>query len=87
MNRSLTRTEVTMIYHLFHDANTQWKWELRTNAGKLVAISGVLYRSKENCITAIRAVQKSGSARIEGVSHQPFVEEKVPSQTQDTAGL
>ncbi|MDL1894199.1 DUF1508 domain-containing protein [Sphingobacteriales bacterium CHB3] len=69
-----------MVYHLLHEASTQWKWELRTNAGKLIAISGVLFRSKENCLTAIRAVQKSGSAPVADASYPLPVREKESSQ-------
>lgn len=53
-----------MVYHLFCDTQTQWKWELRTNAGKVIAVSGTCYRTRDNCLSAIRAVQKSGTAAV-----------------------
>lgn len=53
-----------MTYHLLMDATAQWKWELRTNAGKLIAVSGTRYKSRENCLTSIRAVQRTSSAAV-----------------------
>ena len=54
-----------MIYYLYRDANSQWRWSLIvTGNGRKIANSGEGYHNKADCIAAINLVKGSGSTPI-----------------------
>ena len=51
-------------YHLYSDANRQWRWTLYAANNRKIANAGEGYFNKADCIAAINLVRGSGSAPI-----------------------
>jgi uncharacterized protein YegP (UPF0339 family) len=56
-----------MTYFIYKDAEKRWCWRLRTSNGKIIAISSEGYKSKPDCLAAIKLVQASGIATVKEV--------------------
>jgi len=53
-----------MYYHLYLDANRQWRWTLYAANYRKIANSGEGYFNKADCLSAINLVKGSGPAPI-----------------------
>ena len=55
-----------MKYHVYKDANNEWRWRLKAANGNILADSGEGYSAKADCLAGITAVKGSAGADIEG---------------------
>jgi|GEM_PF-664606 len=53
-----------MIFHVYEDKASQWRWHLKANNHKIIADSGQGYGSKVDCLHAIALVKSSSDAEI-----------------------
>ncbi len=52
------------MFHLYKDANGEWRWTLYAANNRKIANSGEGYFNKADCLAAINLVKGSGSAPI-----------------------
>jgi uncharacterized protein len=50
-----------MAYWVYRDASYQWRWRLKANNYKIIAVSGEGYHNKSDCLSAIQLVKGSGN--------------------------
>ncbi|HEX8160656.1 MAG TPA: DUF1508 domain-containing protein [Pyrinomonadaceae bacterium] len=55
-----------MAYHVYLDANNQWRWYLQAANGRKIANSGEGYHNKQDCLDAIKLVKGSANAPVYG---------------------
>ncbi|TFV26955.1 DUF1508 domain-containing protein [Bradyrhizobium frederickii] len=48
-----------MYFHLYQDANQQWRWTLHARNMRKIAESGEGYHRKVDCLAAIELVQST----------------------------
>ena len=60
---SATKTS-TMIFYIYHDAAGEWRWRLRANNKKTIAVSGEGYSSQKDCEEAIDLVREAVDAPV-----------------------
>ena len=53
-----------MIFHLFEDADGNWRWRLVTADESVLAECSVAYPRKEDCRAAIQLVKASRMAQV-----------------------
>lgn len=53
-----------MIYYIYRDAQSQWRWYLQAANNRKLANSGEGYFNKQDCIHAINLVAGSGGTPI-----------------------
>jgi uncharacterized protein YegP (UPF0339 family) len=53
-----------MYFHLYLDANRQYRWTLYAANNRKIANSGEGYFNKDDCLAAISLVKGSGSAPV-----------------------
>ncbi len=53
-----------MTYHVYRDAEKQWRWSLTAANNRKIADSGEAYHNKQDCLDAIELVKGSGDAPI-----------------------
>lgn len=53
-----------MAYHVYQDAQGQWRWRLLAANRQIVAVSGEGYVRKADCLHGIELVKASGSAPV-----------------------
>jgi uncharacterized protein YegP (UPF0339 family) len=56
-----------MTYFIYRHPENRWCWGWRTSNGKVIAISSGGYKSKPDCLAAIKLVQASGTATVKEV--------------------
>ncbi len=57
---------LSMKYHVYKDANNEWRWRLKAANGNILADSGEGYSAKADYLAGIAAVKGSAGADIEG---------------------
>ncbi len=53
-----------MAYYMYRDVAGYWRWYLRAVNGRKIADSGEGYHNRQDCFSAIKLVQGSGSMPI-----------------------
>ena len=53
-----------MIFYIYHDAAGEWRWRLRANNKKTIAISGEAYSNQRDCKEAIELVREAVDAPV-----------------------
>ena len=53
-----------MIFYIYHDAAGEWRWRLRANNKKTIAVGGEGYSSKNDCKDAIELVKVAVDAPV-----------------------
>jgi uncharacterized protein YegP (UPF0339 family) len=53
-----------MVYHVYKDAVSQYRWYLLAANNRKIANSGEGYNNRSDCIAAINLVKGSGSAPV-----------------------
>jgi len=53
-----------MIYQVYRDHQSQWRWRLVAANNRIIATSGESFWNKADCLHSIQLVQNSGSAPI-----------------------
>lgn len=53
-----------MYYHLYVDANRQWRWRLIAANNRIIANSGESYLNRQDCLNAISLVKGSAAAPV-----------------------
>jgi len=53
-----------MHYTIYGDISGQWRWNLKSSNGRIIADSAESYRNKQDCLAAIRLVKGSSSAPV-----------------------
>jgi len=53
-----------MEFHVYKDTSNQWRWRLRAQNNKNIAVSGEGYYNKQDCLDAIALVKQCGSAPV-----------------------
>jgi uncharacterized protein YegP (UPF0339 family) len=56
-----------MIYYLYKDVNSQWRWYLAAGNNRKIANSGEGYFNRQDCIAAINLVATSGGTPIQQI--------------------
>jgi uncharacterized protein YegP (UPF0339 family) len=54
-----------MKYHVYKDANNEWRWRLKAANGNILADSGEGYSSKADCLAGVASVKRSAAAPIQ----------------------
>lgn len=55
-----------MAYHVYVDANRQWRWRLVAANNRTIANAGEGYHNKADCLSAINLVKGSSTAPVYG---------------------
>jgi len=53
-----------MKYHIYKDADGEWRWYLEAANGRKIANSGEGYKNRVDCVAAIDLVKGSSSAAV-----------------------
>ena len=53
-----------MTYIYYEDYKGEWRWRLKADNGKIIAISGEGYTNQGDCLAAIELVKGSGDAPV-----------------------
>ena len=56
-------------FEIYTDENGQYTWQCRADDGRVLAVAGVSYAWKGNCVRAIKGIEPE--ARIEDRSQRP----------------
>ena len=55
-----------LVFHIYRDTVSQYRWRLKAANGKTLANSGEGYHNRQDCIHAINLVASSNGAPIQG---------------------
>ena len=53
-----------MKFHIYQDANNEWRWRLKAANGKIIADSGEGYTTERECLADIERVKSSKDAAV-----------------------
>ncbi|MCC6779308.1 MAG: DUF1508 domain-containing protein [Hyphomicrobiales bacterium] len=53
-----------MIYWVYKDVTSQWRWRLRAGNNRIIAVSGEAYHNRSDCVAAIGLNKGSTDAPI-----------------------
>lgn len=53
-----------MEYHIYRDAQSQWRWYLLASNNRKIANSGEGYHNRADCFSAINLVKGSANAPV-----------------------
>ncbi|HEV2800350.1 MAG TPA: DUF1508 domain-containing protein [Pyrinomonadaceae bacterium] len=51
-------------YFVYHDSQSEWRWQLRAGNQRIIADSGEGYQHKQDCLHAIELVKNSKNAPV-----------------------
>lgn len=60
-----------MQYHMYRDAQNQWRWRLVAGNNRIIATSGEGYYNESDCLAAINLVKGSSVAQARGAGDEP----------------
>lgn len=53
-----------MLFAIYPDSKKEWRWRLRADNGKIIAVSSEGYTNKSDCRHAIELVKQSSNATV-----------------------
>ena len=53
-----------MYFKVYQDQQSQWRWTLKANNGKIIADSGEGYWNKQDCVHGIDLVKSAWNAPV-----------------------
>ena len=53
-----------MVYYIYKDRASEWRWQLKTENGNIIADSGEGYRNRQDCLAGIQLVKRSAQAPV-----------------------
>ena len=57
-------SNMNLIYHIYRDSTSQWRWYLTAGNNRKIATSGEAFHNKADCVHSINLVAASNGAPI-----------------------